>query len=130
VNNTGTKKVALWNKRHFEEKNGECPARLRYSVLIIVEKMYIKRNIWRVAVRPSWFLKVKHLKSRLNFYKSLCTGNLWRIFIRNQTYCTYVMAKDIWTNYTNLQRIKKSWIFEHVLGVWNLFFHLKSKTLR
>jgi len=24
VNNTGTKNVALLNKRHFEEKNGEC----------------------------------------------------------------------------------------------------------
>ena len=31
-------KVALWNKRHFEEKNGECAACLKYSVLIVVEK--------------------------------------------------------------------------------------------
>jgi len=31
-------KVALWNKRHFEEKNGECAACLKYSVLIFVEK--------------------------------------------------------------------------------------------
>jgi hypothetical protein len=39
VNNTGTrKKVALRNKRHFEEKNGECAACLKYSVLIFVEK--------------------------------------------------------------------------------------------
>jgi hypothetical protein len=57
------KKVALWNKRHFEDKNGECAARLKYSVLIFVEKN-IKCNIWRVAVRPSYikdsgFLKVK-----------------------------------------------------------------------
>jgi hypothetical protein len=35
------KKVALWNKRYFEEKNGECAACLKYSVLIFVEK-YIK----------------------------------------------------------------------------------------
>ena len=41
MNNTGTKKVALWNKRHFEEKNGECEACLKYSVLIFVEKIYI-----------------------------------------------------------------------------------------
>jgi hypothetical protein len=34
------KKVALWNKRHFEEKNGECAACLKYSVLIVVEKIY------------------------------------------------------------------------------------------
>jgi hypothetical protein len=45
VNNTRTKKVALWNKRHFEEKNGECAACLKYSVLVFVEKTYIKRNI-------------------------------------------------------------------------------------
>ena len=32
------KKVALWSKRDFEEKNGECAACLKYSVLIFVEK--------------------------------------------------------------------------------------------
>jgi len=42
VNNTGTKKVALRNKRHFEEKNGECAACLKYSVLIFVEKKIYK----------------------------------------------------------------------------------------
>jgi hypothetical protein len=42
VNNTGTKKVALRNKRHFEEKNGECAACLKYSVLILVEKYIYK----------------------------------------------------------------------------------------
>jgi hypothetical protein len=42
VNNTGNKKkVALLNKRHFEEKNGECAACLKYSILIFVEKKYI-----------------------------------------------------------------------------------------
>jgi hypothetical protein len=35
------KKVALWNKLHFEEKNGECAACLKYSVLLFVEKKYI-----------------------------------------------------------------------------------------
>jgi hypothetical protein len=39
VNNTGTKKIALSNKRHFEEeKNGECAACLKYSVLTFVER--------------------------------------------------------------------------------------------
>jgi hypothetical protein len=39
VNNTGTKKtVALLNKQHFEEKNGECAACLKYSIFIFVEK--------------------------------------------------------------------------------------------
>jgi hypothetical protein len=54
VNNTGTKKVALRNKRHFEEINGESAACLKYSVLIFIEKKYLKCNIWRVAVRPSY----------------------------------------------------------------------------
>jgi hypothetical protein len=34
------KKVALWNKRHFAEKNRECAACLKYSVLTVVEKIY------------------------------------------------------------------------------------------
>jgi hypothetical protein len=54
VNNTEPKKVALSNKQYFEEKNEECAACLKYSVLIFVEKKYIKCNIWRVAVRPSY----------------------------------------------------------------------------
>jgi hypothetical protein len=37
VNNTGTKKVALQNKRHFEGKNEECAECLKYSVIIFVE---------------------------------------------------------------------------------------------
>jgi len=32
------KKVALGNKRHFEEKKGECAACLKNSVLIVIEK--------------------------------------------------------------------------------------------
>jgi hypothetical protein len=38
MNNTGTKMVALLNKRHFEEKNGECAACLKHSVFKFVEK--------------------------------------------------------------------------------------------
>jgi hypothetical protein len=53
------KKVALWNKLHFEEKNGECAACLKYSVLIFAEKIYIKCNIWRVAVRPSYIYRTQ-----------------------------------------------------------------------
>jgi hypothetical protein len=35
------KKVALWNKRHFEEKkNEECAACLKHFVRKFVEKMY------------------------------------------------------------------------------------------
>ena len=35
-------------------QNRECAACLKYSVLIVVEKIYIKCNIWRVAVGPSY----------------------------------------------------------------------------
>jgi hypothetical protein len=38
VNNTETKKGSIMNKRHFEEKNGECAACLKYPVLIVAEK--------------------------------------------------------------------------------------------
>jgi hypothetical protein len=40
-----TKKVALRNKWHFEEKNGECSACLKYSVLIFVENIYKKEYL-------------------------------------------------------------------------------------
>jgi len=56
------KNVALWNKRHFEEKNRECAACLKYSVLIFVEKIYIKCNISRVAVGPSYIWDARFLK--------------------------------------------------------------------
>jgi hypothetical protein len=46
VNNTGTrKKIALRNKRHFEEKHGECAAYLKYSVLISAKKKYKMQNL-------------------------------------------------------------------------------------
>jgi hypothetical protein len=45
---------------HFEEKNGECAACLKYPVLKVVEK-YIKCNIWRVAVRPSFIQDARFL---------------------------------------------------------------------
>jgi hypothetical protein len=34
----------------------------KYSVLIVVEKKYIKCNIWRVAVRPSYISDARFLK--------------------------------------------------------------------
>jgi hypothetical protein len=40
VYNTESKKVALINKRRFEEKNGYFAACLKYSVLTFVEKIY------------------------------------------------------------------------------------------
>jgi hypothetical protein len=40
VNKHEPKNVALRNKRHFEEKNGECAAYLKYSVLIFKKNIY------------------------------------------------------------------------------------------
>ena len=50
VNNTVTKKGSIM--KYFEEKNGECAACLKYSVLIFVEKKYIYNATsggWRYA---------------------------------------------------------------------------------
>jgi hypothetical protein len=44
-NNAGTKKYEIWNKRYFEEKNGECAACLKYSGLIFVEKLYKMQHL-------------------------------------------------------------------------------------
>jgi hypothetical protein len=33
-------KSSIMKKRHFEDKNGECVARLKYTVLIVVKKIY------------------------------------------------------------------------------------------
>jgi hypothetical protein len=41
----GPKRVAISKKRHFEEKNGECAACLKYSVFIVVEKIYKMQHL-------------------------------------------------------------------------------------
>ena len=105
-------KVALWNKRHFEEKNRECAACLKYSVLIFVEKIYIKCNIWRVAVRRSYiwdarFLKVKGYRKHSCFrelYKTnyliewlaISHGCLWQMYQRRKKsfrYCCRLWSR-------------------------------------
>jgi len=75
VNNTGTKKGSIRNNPYFEEKNGECAACLKYSVLITVEKIYIKCNIWRVAVRPSYIWDARFLK--VNLFQLKCHLHVW-----------------------------------------------------
>jgi hypothetical protein len=64
------KKFSLWNKRHFEENNREFAACLKYSVLIFVEEIYIKCNIWRVAVRPSYIQDASFLNVNGNSNRS------------------------------------------------------------
>jgi hypothetical protein len=56
-----TKKVALWNKRHFEEKNEECAACSKYPVLIFVEKIYKKQHL-ESSGKPVLYIGRKVLK--------------------------------------------------------------------
>jgi len=56
VNSTGTKKVALRNKQHFEEKNGECAAYLKYSVLLFVEKKIYKMQHLEGSITPVLYI--------------------------------------------------------------------------
>jgi len=66
------KKVALWNKRHFEERNGECAACLKYSVLIFVEKIYKMQHLegsstpvlYRGRTVLTGYVKEKHSSSQ------------------------------------------------------------------
>jgi hypothetical protein len=62
VNNTGTKKVALCNKRHFQEKNGECAACLKCSVLIVVEKNIYKMQYLEGSGMPVLYIRLTVLK--------------------------------------------------------------------
>jgi hypothetical protein len=56
VNNTGTKKGSImkYGKRHFEEKNGECAACLKYSVLIFVKRIYKMQHLDGSGAWPSY----------------------------------------------------------------------------
>jgi hypothetical protein len=45
VNKKKKKKGSVINKRNFEEKNGESAACLKYSVLIVVEKIYKMQHL-------------------------------------------------------------------------------------
>jgi hypothetical protein len=63
VNNAGNKKVALRNKRHFEDKNGECAACLKYSVLIFVGKNIYKMQHLEGSGTPVLYIGRTVLKS-------------------------------------------------------------------
>ena len=44
-------KLALWNKRHFEEKNTESIEHVWNIQYLYLLNKYIKCNFWRLAVR-------------------------------------------------------------------------------
>jgi hypothetical protein len=61
--NTGTKKGSIMKqKRHFEEKNGECTACLKYSVFIFVEKNIYKLQHLEGCGKPVLYIGRTFLK--------------------------------------------------------------------
>jgi hypothetical protein len=72
-------------------KNGECAACLKYSELIFVgNKIYIKCNIWRVALCPSYIWDAQFLKVKCTLHttnKGLLAAILFRISL-------YLLPKD------------------------------------
>jgi hypothetical protein len=73
MNNIRTKKVALWNKRHFEEKNGECAACLKYSVLFLIFMdpcivVWLSRNTKKV--QPCIRIYYSTVHWRINMFRA------------------------------------------------------------
>jgi hypothetical protein len=50
------KKVALWNKRNFEENNAVCAACLKYSVLIVLKKNIYKMQHLEGSGKPVLYI--------------------------------------------------------------------------
>ena len=55
-------KVALWNKRHFEEQKRRVCSMFKILSTYICWKKYIKCNIWGVVVHPSYIDDARFLK--------------------------------------------------------------------
>ena len=107
------KKVALWNKRHFEEKNGECAACLKYSVLIVVEKIYIKCNIWRAAVRPSYIEDARFLKVNACYVQGDSGGRI-NILLRDEIgHCGKKKVRMKTCVFINGYRNSAGWIYTY-----------------
>jgi hypothetical protein len=74
------KTVALWNKRHFEKKNLRVCSMFKILSTYSCWKKYIKCNIWRVAVRPSYIWDARFLKvnrTTLQVFVTYLTGALY-----------------------------------------------------
>jgi hypothetical protein len=56
------KKVALWNKWHFEEKKWRVSVQFKKFSMYICWKQYIKWGVWRVAVCLSYIQDTQFLK--------------------------------------------------------------------
>jgi hypothetical protein len=74
------KKLALWNKRHFEEKNGECAACLKYSVLIIFKKSTYKMQHLEGSGTPVLYVGSTVLKGwELGLYTFIIKPWRWQL---------------------------------------------------
>jgi hypothetical protein len=78
------KKVALWNKRYFEEKNGECAAYLKYSVLIFDEKIYKMQHL-EVSGTPVLYKDARFLKVKAYRLRDAPTS----LTFKNRTFCPH-----------------------------------------
>jgi hypothetical protein len=52
------KKVALWNKWHFEEEKTECVQHVWNIQYVYLLNKYIKCNVWRLAVRCDIYIYI------------------------------------------------------------------------
>ena len=64
------KKVALWNKRRFEEKKRRVCSIFKILSTYICWRKYIKCNIWRVVVHPSYIEDARFLKANCDTWSS------------------------------------------------------------
>jgi hypothetical protein len=95
------KKVTLWNKRHFEEKNGECAACLKYTVLTFVEKInkmhHLEGSGTPVPYIGRTVLKVKEKNVYLSYGK-------YQSFFSD-----FKETRIIWTNIIKILKYQISW---------------------
>jgi hypothetical protein len=122
------KKVALWNKRHFEDKNLECAACLKYLVLIIVENIYKMQHL-EGSGTPVLYIgrmvpKVKNLK---------CICPLFFMSSFRPTFCYDVIPCCVLSavDTAELNRITKwSWMVTNGTVPESLNVKLETKLLR
>ena len=51
-------KVALWNKRHFEEKKTEIMQNVKNIQYVYLLNKYLKCSVWRLALRYDIYIYI------------------------------------------------------------------------
>ena len=92
--------IALWNKRHFEEKNGQCAAHLKYSVLIVVEKKYKMQHLEGSGM-PILYIGRKVLKRLIMLISvlhwSYCKVFRYKLLFFGRLYVPAKIPSNVWT---------------------------------